>query len=82
MRKKKTSKKIIQFSMMVCGQSGTGEMINLLLLYLEMALIIIIGRTTFVNTLCDKTVLAGKEIDDPANAHLEEGVQILSLIHI
>jgi len=25
MRKKKTSKKIIQFSMMVCGQSGTGE---------------------------------------------------------
>jgi len=29
-----------------------------------------------VNTLCDRTVLAGKEIDDPANAHLEEGVQI------
>jgi len=25
MRKKKTSKKIIQFSMMVCGQSGTGQ---------------------------------------------------------
>lgn len=34
------------------------------------------GRTTFVNTLCNKTVLGHKESDDPANAHVEEGVKI------
>lgn len=35
-----------------------------------------LGRTTFINTLCGKTVLAGKEIEDPASAHVEEGVKI------
>lgn len=35
-----------------------------------------IGRTTFVNTLCNKKVLEGKDADDAANAHIEEGVKI------
>ena len=35
-----------------------------------------IGRTTFVNTLCGKRVLQGKDADDATNAHLEEGVRI------
>jgi septin family protein len=34
------------------------------------------GRTTFVNTLCGKKVLQGKDADDATNAHLEEGVRI------
>ncbi|KAJ5494970.1 Septin [Penicillium diatomitis] len=34
------------------------------------------GRTTFVNTLCGKTVLEGKDSDDPEHAHVEEGVRI------
>jgi len=34
------------------------------------------GRTTFVNTLCGKKVLSGKDADDATNAHVEEGVQI------
>lgn len=35
-----------------------------------------LGRTTFVNTLCGKKVLEGKDADDAENAHLEEGVKI------
>ncbi|KAJ5906858.1 uncharacterized protein N7473_003774 [Penicillium subrubescens] len=34
------------------------------------------GRTTFVNTLCGKQVLEGKESDDAEHAHIEEGVRI------
>jgi septin family protein len=34
------------------------------------------GRTTFVNTLCGKTVLPHKDSDDPNSAHVEEGVKI------
>ncbi|KAL2150127.1 hypothetical protein VTH82DRAFT_7803 [Thermothelomyces myriococcoides] len=34
------------------------------------------GRTTFVNTLCGKTVLPHKDCDDPSVAHVEEGVKI------
>ncbi|TGO41443.1 hypothetical protein BHYA_0021g00120 [Botrytis hyacinthi] len=34
------------------------------------------GRTTFVNTLCGKKVLSGKDADDATNAHVEEGVKI------
>ena len=34
------------------------------------------GRTTFVNTLCDKQVLTSKDADDAENAHVEEGVRI------
>ncbi|CAK7203633.1 Cell division control protein 11 [Sporothrix eucalyptigena] len=34
------------------------------------------GRTTFVNTLCNKAVLTHKESDDPNSAHVEEGVKI------
>ncbi|KAJ5381637.1 uncharacterized protein N7496_004065 [Penicillium cataractarum] len=34
------------------------------------------GRTTFVNTLCGKKVLEGKEADDAEHAHIEEGVRI------
>jgi len=34
------------------------------------------GRTTFVNTLCGRRVLQGKDSDDPTTAHLEEGVRI------
>jgi hypothetical protein len=36
----------------------------------------ILGRTTFVNTLCGKKVLSGKDADDATNAHIEEGVRI------
>lgn len=36
----------------------------------------IIGRTTFVNTLCGKTVLGGQDDDDVHNAHISEGVRI------
>ncbi|CRK27930.1 hypothetical protein BN1708_015006 [Verticillium longisporum] len=34
------------------------------------------GRTTFVNTLCGKSVLNHKDSDDPNDAHVEEGVKI------
>lgn len=34
------------------------------------------GRTTFVNTLCGKKVLAGLDADDASNAHVEENVKI------
>lgn len=34
------------------------------------------GRTTFVNTLCGKPVLEGRDNDDPTTAHIEEGVRI------
>lgn len=34
------------------------------------------GRTTFVNTLCGRKILQGKDADDATNAHLEEGVRI------
>ncbi len=36
----------------------------------------LLGRTTFVNTLCGRKVLQGKDADDATNAHLEEGVRI------
>lgn len=36
----------------------------------------VIGRTTFVNTLCGQQVLEPKDADDAANAHIEEGVRI------
>ena len=36
----------------------------------------LIGRTTFVNTLCGKRVLQHKDSDDPTDAHTEEGVRI------
>ncbi len=39
-------------------------------------LTVVQGRTTFVNTLCGKKVLVGKDSDDHANAHVEEGVRI------
>jgi cell division control protein 11 len=35
-----------------------------------------IGRTTFVNTLCGKSVLQHKDADDAADAHVEDGVKI------
>lgn len=37
------------------------------------------GRTTFVNTLCGKTVLAHKDSDDASAAHVEDGVKIKPL---
>jgi hypothetical protein len=36
----------------------------------------IIGRTTFVNTLCGQDVLQHKEADDASEAHVEDGVKI------
>ena len=39
----------------------------------------VLGRTTFVNTLCGKTVLPHKESDDPTAAHVEDGVKIKPL---
>ncbi len=40
------------------------------------ARVVATGRTTFVNTLCGKSVLSHKESDDPNTAHTEEGVKI------
>ena len=34
------------------------------------------GRTTFVNTLCEKGLLDHKFSDDPDNAHLDPRVEI------
>ncbi|KAK5075784.1 Cell division control protein 11, partial [Cryomyces antarcticus] len=34
------------------------------------------GRTTFVNTLCGKTVLTSRDSDNAVNAHLEDPVRI------
>jgi len=34
------------------------------------------GRTTFVNTLCESEVLSHMICDDPATAHMEEGIRI------
>ena len=34
------------------------------------------GRTTFVNTLCNSSVLAKKVCDSPEEAHNEEGITI------
>lgn len=34
------------------------------------------GRTTFVNTLCESTVLEYKIYDHPESAHVEEGIKI------
>ncbi|KAI3394767.1 hypothetical protein diail_2236 [Diaporthe ilicicola] len=34
------------------------------------------GRTTFVNTLCGKSVIGHKDSDDPNGAHVEDGVKI------
>ena len=78
MRRKKNVKKGIQFCLMVCGASGTGT------IYfsqdwqgINIKLILIAGRTTFVNTLCGKRVLQSKDIDDdPDRAHIEDGVRI------
>lgn len=58
---------------MVCGASGTGRStMSVILSHLAELL----GRTTFVNTLCGKRVLQGKDADDATNAHVEEGVRI------
>ena len=72
-RKKKNVKKGIQFCLMVCGASGTGDSPRDAF---RSALTCAAGRTTFVNTLCGKRVLYPKESDDAASAHLEEGVRI------
>ena len=72
MRRKKNFKKGIQFCLMVCGASGTGTLAFATPIKYSNS----IGRTTFVNTLCGKKVLKGKDTDDAANAHLEEGVKI------
>lgn len=37
---------------------------------------LLLGRTTFVNTLCGKQVLEHKDTEDPNTAHVEEGVKI------
>ncbi|CCJ29119.1 unnamed protein product [Pneumocystis jirovecii] len=34
------------------------------------------GRTTFINTLCNENIMEHKEVDDPANAHLEDEISI------
>ena len=80
-RKKKNVKKGIQFCLMVCGASGTGTLpvaAPPVTLSISVALSNIRppGRTTFVNTLCGKTVLSHKDSDDPSSTHVEEGVRI------
>lgn len=75
MRRKKNFKKGIQFCLMVCGASGTGMTENRSNFTCAPAYSHS-GRTTFVNTLCGKKVLRGKDVDDASSAHLEEGVKI------
>jgi cell division control protein 11 len=79
-RRKKNVKKGIQFCLMVCGASGTGNASSTLpTLVLRSQAdhpILAAGRTTFVNTLCGKKVLHHKDSDDPTTAHIEEGVKI------
>lgn len=83
-RRKKNVKKGIQFCLMVCGASGTGmqSMSRLAVcsprkrFKADRRLPSIVGRTTFVNTLCGKTVLSHKDSDDPSSAHVEDGVKI------
>ena len=81
MRRKKNVKKGIQFCLMVCGASGTGKptALNASLgfgLWFRHANDLLLGRTTFVNTLCGRRVLHGKDADDASSAHIEEGVRI------
>ena len=64
---------------MVCGASGTGtypSTVHLGKTAIDRRSSPRTGRTTFVNTLCGKQVLEGKDADDAANAHIEEGVRI------
>lgn len=77
-RRKKNVKKGIQFCLMVCGASGTGTSMlgHICLRSMLLTPSRAPGRTTFVNTLCGKTVLGHKESDDPNSAHLEEAVKI------
>lgn len=80
-RRKKNVKKGIQFCVMVCGASGTGTYLisftpESVLSELFADRQLYLGRTTFVNTLCGKQVLEGKDADDPEHAHEEEGVRI------
>ena len=78
MRRKKNFKKGIQFCLMVCGASGTGRFEEKTIcsdIY-SANQVGLLGRTTFVNTLCGKKVLKGKDSDDASTAHLEEGVKI------
>ncbi|KAG0256938.1 hypothetical protein BG011_004235 [Mortierella polycephala] len=35
-----------------------------------------LGRTTFINTLCDADVVPKREFDEPEMAHIEEGIKI------
>ncbi|KAF9432272.1 hypothetical protein BGZ76_011030 [Entomortierella beljakovae] len=35
-----------------------------------------LGRTTFINTLCDAEVVPRRECDEPEMAHIEEGIKI------
>lgn len=76
MRRKKNVKKGIQFCLMVCGASGTGTQSLLSDAGIAILTPRYPGRTTFVNTLCGRKVLEGKDADDANNAHLEEGVRI------
>lgn len=55
MRRKKHVKKGVQFTMMVCGASGS-------------------GRTTFVNTLCNRNVLAHESSKTQADSALSRYV--------
>lgn len=92
-RRKKNVKKGIQFCLMVCGASGTGELSFPPLLsisahpqpqvlpikqttFTDRILLRLTGRTTFVNTLCGKSVLSHRDSDDPTGVHVEDGVKI------
>ena len=62
---------------MVCGSSGTGKSRSFGRgIWNQFGNELLLGRTTFVNTLCGKRVLQGKDADDASTAHLEEGVRI------
>lgn len=79
LRKKKNVKKGIQFCLMVCGASGTGTLTSAMRIPCPATTTsdnIIIGRTTFVNTLCSQGVLQHKDSDDAGDAHVEDSVKI------
>jgi cell division control protein 11 len=81
-RRKKNAKKGTQFSLMVCGTSGTG-MSNIKpragRVPTRKKLTVYTGRTTFINMLCGHNVLEHADSDAESGAHPEQGLQIKSV---
>ena len=68
------------YSILLDGLWCFGDRYNILIpdcSRIDTKFISILGRTTFVNTLCGKRVLQSKDTDDdPDRAHIEDGIRI------